>query len=678
MTVLALDQAIDRFQANEERLDIFINQEGSYATSSGAQVETVPSLMQRLQERYLSLQSRGDWTTPTVYAVNDLATVAGVTYLCVTPHTSGAFATDLDAGKWVVFNGLREEDLKERQGVVGVRSRPAFIDQFISGFFGRGMASAETINTTTEQTITAGFAAGVGAVSVSNNALFVQGGHVTIKHDNGKYGTYMVSAIGSGTIGLSPSLRYAVSNGAKIERTWFNRAHPGKFYMRELAQRVAHSSELEAAVPDSARVLFTNVSSDPNSYEDTLAPIGGATVDYYDASNTGYSGSSTTPPRFNIGRSAYVSVSADGHGAETALFDVPSSMQAVAKIVLLSNFSSASVCKVKVVSEAGSVLASKTVIPSKVAQIFTLPFYTRKATSIKVQALVESGAVSDYFVIDQVDVFRAPEFSGPIISNADATIVVIGDSWVAGDLASTTEREPLTTQLQLELPNATIINKGVGGNKIQDIIARFETDVTPYSPDYVVVNTGTNDSYNPASVVFYPNAVDYFIDQYNLLINRIIEIGARPIIIGVPGLAEADAEGSFSSWALNDRARLYSMHFWERLAKNPKRSGTQSGMVMKKADKTLVDADGTTPSVAGCSVVNLNYASPTTITNFTGGVEDQVLEVRAKTGNVTLQAGYFIMNGNSNVVLTNNSFITFVRGNPVQTAVWYEVSRSVK
>lgn len=45
---------------------------------------------------------RGAWLTATAYAVNDLVTQSGSTYLCAVAHTSGTFSTDLAAVKWVV------------------------------------------------------------------------------------------------------------------------------------------------------------------------------------------------------------------------------------------------------------------------------------------------------------------------------------------------------------------------------------------------------------------------------------------------------------------------------------------------------------------------------------------------------------------------------------------------
>lgn len=46
---------------------------------------------------------RGLWATLTAYAVKDITVQSGATYICVTPHTAGVFATDLAASKWILF-----------------------------------------------------------------------------------------------------------------------------------------------------------------------------------------------------------------------------------------------------------------------------------------------------------------------------------------------------------------------------------------------------------------------------------------------------------------------------------------------------------------------------------------------------------------------------------------------
>lgn len=52
-----------------------------------------------------TMTPRGDWVTAHSYVALDLVTHSGATYVCVTAHTSGTFATDLAAFKWILFAG---------------------------------------------------------------------------------------------------------------------------------------------------------------------------------------------------------------------------------------------------------------------------------------------------------------------------------------------------------------------------------------------------------------------------------------------------------------------------------------------------------------------------------------------------------------------------------------------
>ena len=47
-----------------------------------------------------SMSWRGSWVTATSYAVNDAVYINNNSYICMTAHTSGVFATDLAASKW--------------------------------------------------------------------------------------------------------------------------------------------------------------------------------------------------------------------------------------------------------------------------------------------------------------------------------------------------------------------------------------------------------------------------------------------------------------------------------------------------------------------------------------------------------------------------------------------------
>jgi GDSL-like Lipase/Acylhydrolase family len=92
--------------------------------------------------------------------------------------------------------------------------------------------------------------------------------------------------------------------------------------------------------------------------------------------------------------------------------------------------------------------------------------------------------------------------------------VLLGDSWFAGG--------DIFNRLVTLLPLATLVNKGVSGNKASDLIARFATDVTPNAPDYVWVMIGTND--------YYASVTPGLFEQQILQLRAMIQgIGAQPI-----------------------------------------------------------------------------------------------------------------------------------------------------
>ncbi len=49
------------------------------------------------------LVPRGAWITATAYAVKDVVEQSGSTYICIAAHTSGTFATDLAAARWMTL-----------------------------------------------------------------------------------------------------------------------------------------------------------------------------------------------------------------------------------------------------------------------------------------------------------------------------------------------------------------------------------------------------------------------------------------------------------------------------------------------------------------------------------------------------------------------------------------------
>src|SRR5262245_39553908 len=70
-------------------------------------IVTTDSLSQQVKALISTtgINPRGAWLTATAYAIKDVVETGTplVSYICVTAHTSGTFATDRAAGKWMVM-----------------------------------------------------------------------------------------------------------------------------------------------------------------------------------------------------------------------------------------------------------------------------------------------------------------------------------------------------------------------------------------------------------------------------------------------------------------------------------------------------------------------------------------------------------------------------------------------
>ena len=59
------------------------------------------------------------WVTSTAYVINDVVTEDNKLYLCLIAHTSGVFATDLAANRWVLLASQDEGDITSVESVTG-------------------------------------------------------------------------------------------------------------------------------------------------------------------------------------------------------------------------------------------------------------------------------------------------------------------------------------------------------------------------------------------------------------------------------------------------------------------------------------------------------------------------------------------------------------------------------
>ena len=93
--------------------------------------------------------------------------------------------------------------------------------------------------------------------------------------------------------------------------------------------------------------------------------------------------------------------------------------------------------------------------------------------------------------------------------------VLLGDSWFVLD--------GIFDRLKSLLPSARIVNKGVGGNRSDQLLARFYNDVELEKPNYVWIICGTNDNGQGVPV----QTTNINLKQ---LIRRVKDIGAIPLV----------------------------------------------------------------------------------------------------------------------------------------------------
>ena len=71
-------------------------------------------------------------------------------------------------------------------------------------------------------------------------------------------------------------------------------------------------------------------------------------------------------------------------------------------------------------------------------------------------------------------------------------IVAIGDSITAGG-GYLLDIDAVLTQQYPDLKIPKVINKGIGGEKAEDLLKRFNKDVIKLKPAYVTISIGIND-----------------------------------------------------------------------------------------------------------------------------------------------------------------------------------------
>jgi len=184
----------------------------------------------------------------------------------------------------------------------------------------------------------------------------------------------------------------------------------------------------------------------------------------------------------------------------------------------------------------------------------------------------------------------------PVITSADSTrIVAMGDSTTAGTpgFKSPVEAPPNgrgdeTSQygywLMKAHPEWEVLNRGVNGERSDQIRARFERDVVTAGPKAVVIIAGVND-------VYQGRPVEHVVEQLRTMYARAAEAGIRVVAGSIVPYNTATPE---------QNARMRRINAWIQDQPGVVFADTRAAVAAPdNADKLFDSPDGLHPSAAG-------------------------------------------------------------------------------
>ncbi|MCO8261469.1 GDSL-type esterase/lipase family protein [Pseudomonas asiatica] len=502
--------------------DYLIDQgyESVYLTyGAGVVVERQTQLVQRAGELYrvmnasdIPLTLTGTWATdaPKLQAVGDaalrqaLASSTGATFVHRGSSTVDADLTALEVSD-AAQNVQLQKNTDALAGIGRVFSNvldPAVVDLHYATQCGVGWSASDPGGIVSTAT-TAAAAQNTTALPVASSASFFVEQIICWLASDGQYYTGVIKAIEAGPVlRIDRQLRVAVASGAPVYN--FNRddAHANTYGFNAIADEALRQlgtkriSNLEYQGKDGA----------------IWSPILGATLVSQTASVY------TNPGSATIGERS-ISVASNSVGAGVASSWV--SLSGGDKMVNIAvnpgtrdgGFSGSIDIAIfeKLADGTEFQIASDTGILSYGAiRSRDIYFTIRPGSMVQVRITSPNGGPWTFYV-GPINYFGLRGFLGSLNRGKH---VLLGDSWFAGG--------DLYNRLVARLPKATIINKGISGNKASDLLARFAADVIPQNPDFVWIMIGTNDYY--ASVT--PN----LFEQQILQLRRMIQaLGAQPI-----------------------------------------------------------------------------------------------------------------------------------------------------
>lgn len=124
---------------------------------------------------------------------------------------------------------------------------------------------------------------------------------------------------------------------------------------------------------------------------------------------------------------------------------------------------------------------------------------------------------------------------------APAVVLALGDSITKGVRGGVTAEETFCAVLAAELKSSgrevTVVNRGIGGERTDQALARLMAELTEHRPDYVLLMYGTNDCHVDQGAKQSRLSLADFRGNLRKLVDRIRAAGCEPILMTEPRYA---------------------------------------------------------------------------------------------------------------------------------------------
>jgi lysophospholipase L1-like esterase len=105
-----------------------------------------------------------------------------------------------------------------------------------------------------------------------------------------------------------------------------------------------------------------------------------------------------------------------------------------------------------------------------------------------------------------------------------------------------------------EHPQWSVLNRGINGQRSDEILARFQSDVLSMAPDYVIILAGVNDVYQDLSL---ESIEENLLTMYKLAIkNKIVPVAATVLPYNTASISESRIILELNRWIEDVSTRL--------------------------------------------------------------------------------------------------------------------------